>query len=404
MKIERTAAGWEARLKIGGLGRFPGAAFLAVWLIGWVIGEGFALWILLLGAWALLTGRPPEPGRPLLTPAAALPVGLFLLFWLSFWTLGGVLAAREFLRLLFGRDRILARPDGLEVNQSCGLFRSREQWQRDELRRFYRKPSRGALCVETTRGTTELTRLGTLADRAELEQRLNAEFQLSAKPSLDGALPAGWCEISSPERDTVLVKDPAVRRKQAIVAWTVCALVSSVALYLVAASPKQPSLWAMALICAAFAGLIGWGAVWLSLGRAEWKFGERRLILQRRFGQDCTPQFEAVSLELEEDNSGDGGPSYPLTAVAAAARPSWYRTGRHRRVIFSPSHDPTEARNLGRWLSQRCQMPFADQTTAEEKTKQLAEIKLQLANSGRFGRVTLRIIERLARARPDPDA
>jgi hypothetical protein len=405
MKIERTTAGVEARLKIAGFGRFIGAAFLVFWLTGWVIGEAFALCMLTMGAWALLTGRPPEPGREPLAPEAALPLGLFLLFWLTFWTLGGVLAGRELLRLLFGRDRILAWPDGLEVEQKCGLFRSREKWPRDALRRFYRKPGRGALCVESTGGTTELTRLGTVAERAELEQMLNAEFQLSAQPSSQGALPPGWCEISSPERDTVLVKDPATRRKQATVAWTVCGLVSSVALYLVSATQKQPGLWGMALSFVVIAALISWGAVWLSLGRKEWKLGKGRLILQRRFGQNRTSRFEAVSLELVEDNSGDGGPSYQLTAVAAGAppQPCSYRMGKHRRTIFSQSDDPTEPRNLGRWLSQRCQLPLADQTTTEAKTIQLEALKAQLANSGRLGRVTLRLIERLAPAQSDKE-
>jgi hypothetical protein len=58
---------------------------------------------------------------------------------------------------------------------------------------------------------------------------------------------------------------------------------------------------------------------------------------------------------------------------------------------------------LDRWLSQRCQLPLSDQTTAEAKTKQLEEVKQQLAHSGRFGRLTLRLIERLAPASSDPE-
>ena len=85
MKLEGTSAGLEAELRIAGFGRFFGAAFLAVWLAGWAVGEAFALWILGVGAWSLLTGQPPEVGRAPLRPELALPVGLFLLFWLAFW-------------------------------------------------------------------------------------------------------------------------------------------------------------------------------------------------------------------------------------------------------------------------------------------------------------------------------
>src|SRR5512146_450229 len=104
METNRTPEGLEVRLSSAGFGRFIGAAFLGFWLLFWVAGEGIALWMLAKGAWALITGEPPEPGRDPLDAQGALPIGLFLLIWLSFWTLGGVFAGREFLRLLFGRD------------------------------------------------------------------------------------------------------------------------------------------------------------------------------------------------------------------------------------------------------------------------------------------------------------
>src|SRR5213075_958612 len=93
--IERTGAGFEARLRITGFSRFFGVPFLTVWLLGWAAGEVFALCMLAVGAWSLLTGQPPGAGRAPLRPEVALPIGLFLLFWLALWTLGGVMAARE---------------------------------------------------------------------------------------------------------------------------------------------------------------------------------------------------------------------------------------------------------------------------------------------------------------------
>lgn len=397
MKLERTSEGLNAELRVTGISRYFGAAFLAFWLVGWAVGEAIVLWILAVGAWSLFTGRPPEPGRQPFAPAAALPTGLFLLFWVTLWTFGGLMAVRELLRLLFGRDRMLATEGGLEIEHKCGPLRSRKKLLREEIRRFYRRPHSAALCVETSRGTTELTRLGSAAERAELEHALNAEFpMLAAEQSAEGALPAGWCKITSPEHHTVLVKDPSTRRKQAIVAWGVFALISSPVLYLLFATQMQPSTWALALSLVAVAGLVGWGAVWLSSGRREWRLENGRLILQSRFGQNLTTRFEAVSLELIEDTSGEDGTSYHLTAVAAAAppRPCSYRIGKHRRILHSQTDDPTEPRNFGLWLVQRCHLPFEDQTTSEAKAKSLEELKQQLANSGRFGRAALRLIER----------
>src|SRR5262249_9593115 len=54
-----------------------------------------------------------------------------LRFWLTLWTFGGIAAGRELLRLLFGRDRFLVNYDGLEVEQSFGLFRLVKRFPRE---------------------------------------------------------------------------------------------------------------------------------------------------------------------------------------------------------------------------------------------------------------------------------
>ncbi len=389
-----------------GYGRFVSAAFLSVWLTGWALGETFVLGILGLGAWSLLTGQPPGTGRAPLHWEAALPTGLFLLLWLALWTLGGWAAGRELLRIIFGRDAIRAGADALEVEKSYGLFRSRRQVARDAIRGFHYKANRAALCVETTQGVIELTRLGTPGNRAELLEALTTHFHLPAHPAASGVLPKNWCEINSLERDPVLVKNPVTRRKQALTMWVVFALIASVALYVLARAAPQPKLWALAVILTAFMLLSAWGAVWLSLGRIEWRLENGRVIRQRRFGSNRTTQFEAVGLELVEDNSGDGGPSYLLVAVAANAPARTYRSyvGKQRRIIHSQSDDATEPRNFGLWLQQRCQLTFTDLTTTEARQRDFEALKQQLANSGRLGQATLRLIGGLMAVRRPPDA
>jgi len=405
VSIARTDFGLEAQFRNTGFFRFFSAGFLGVWLAGWAIGEVVVTCILCFGAWALLTDQPPGANREPLAPEFAIPMGLFLLFWLSFWTLGGFLAGREFLRLLFGCDRITATVDGLTITHSYGIFRSRDNLSRNEIRRIYRQPRNAALCAETTRGIVELTRLGTVTERAELEQKLNAAYELSTAPRSEGALPPDWCEITNPERETVLIKNPDTRRKQARVAWMICMVISSVALYLIAAADKQPSLWGLAAILALASMLIGWGAIWLSLGRKEWLPEKGRLILQKRFGQNRTRKFEGAALEVIEDNSGDDGPSYHLIAVAPGAgpRPQSHSIGKSRHVIYSATNDPTEPRNFGIWLSRRCSIQLTDETTAEAKAKQFEEIKQKLSASGRFGRAALWLIDRIG-AKPDANA
>src|SRR5262249_21562250 len=395
--LERTASGLEMQLRATGIVRFLLAGFLSFWLTGWAGGEAFALWMLGGGAGSLPTTGPSSGGhhQPL-SVGLAVAVGVFLLFWLTLWTFGGIAAGRELLRLLFGRDRFLVNYDGLDVEQSFGLFRLVKRFPREQIRRFFRTTPFAPLSVETTAGTTVLTRLGTAVERSELEEALNAEFHVEPQPASIGALPKGWCEALSLEDDPVLVKDPAIRSKQARVAWIIFACLSVIPLYLIAANRNRPDLLAGIIFSIAITSAVGWGAIWLSFGRKEWRLQKGRLVLQKRFGQNRTEQFEAVSLELIEDNSGEDGPSYLLMAVAAGAPPRTrsHSAGQHRRVIYSKTDAPTEPRNFGVWVSERCQIPFADQTTAEAKTNELEALKQKLANSGRLGRVVLCILER----------
>jgi len=102
-------------------------------------------------------------------------------------------------------------------------------------------------------------------------------------------------------------------------------------------------------------------------------------------------------LELVEDSSGEDGTRYQLQAAAVDAPPqaSPHRAAHQRRIIHSQPEDTTTTRDLVLWLSQRCQIPFADLTTTEAKTQELLALKQQLADSGRVGRVLAGVIERL---------
>jgi hypothetical protein len=160
-------------------------------------------------------------------------------------------------------------------------------------------------------------------------------------------------------------------------------------------------LWPAALIVSSLAAAAVWGAAWLSFGRHEWKLGTGRLVLHRRFGLNAKRLFEAVSLELTEERSDDDAPWFELRGVAASSRqPAGKRhPARRTRVIHRKSEDSTEPRRFGVWLGQRCQIAFADLTTAEAKTKEFDATMTKLAASGRFGRAAARLLERAAAGR-----
>lgn len=129
----RTEDGLEFRFRPRGAGRFLGAAFLAVWLCGWAVGEAFAVWFLVRGALALATGQPPTPEREPLAPAPALAAGLFLMVWLTIWTAGGLLALRELLRALWAEDRLIVGAADLVRESRLGPFRARRAFARPEV-------------------------------------------------------------------------------------------------------------------------------------------------------------------------------------------------------------------------------------------------------------------------------
>jgi hypothetical protein len=407
VKVERTIAGLQADLHVTGIGRFFAAAFIGAWLVGWAAGEAFALWALVSGVRSFFKGEPPQPGNEGTGIAFALFLGAFLIVWLTFWTIGGIMAGRMFLQLLFGRDRILASHDGVEVVHSFGLFRTVERLPRGEIRRFYRPPNGTVLNAETTKGTRPLTTLGRPDELAELEAAFNAEFGFKPEPAaqaaaVEGALAKGWCEAMSLEHDAVLVKDPVARRKQAKIVWVLCAALGFVPIFLVATDAEHRNTPVIASFFIAGAAAAGWGAIRLSFGRDEWRLEKGRLILQRRHGHNRTQKFEVASLELIEDNSGDGGPTYMLRAIATGAPEpvNGYRKWKTYRTLHTQSDDPMEPRRFGAWLSTRCQLPFTDKTTVKAKAADLKELKQKLAESGRFGRLMLRIVERIAPTPP----
>ena len=214
MSGERTVDGWELRLRSRGADRYVSGAFLAFWLCGWAVGESFVLWLLVKGAWALLTGTPPEPGRALLETGPAVLVGLFLLVWLTLWTIGGIAAAMELLRLLWGEDRIRVTSGRLTVSWIRGPFRSTRHFERDAIRQIALVGRRGHLSLQTTNRTTELSGLGTRAEREAAAATLRSELALSNAATARG-LPGEWVEIITPEGERALVGNPATRRKQA---------------------------------------------------------------------------------------------------------------------------------------------------------------------------------------------
>jgi hypothetical protein len=262
----------------------------------------------------------------------------------------------------------------------------------------------GALCADTPRGTVELTSLGTYRERTDLAAELKLELGISDQGLPDSAIPASLREAVSAEGENIIVKDPATRQKQAMVAWMIATPVLLTALYLIAISFEKSDLAGLAVVCTLIAAGLTWGAVWLSFGRTEWALHSGRLVVQRRFGATRKVRFEGVALVLSEDRAGKNGTAFFLKAVVAGTAADAPETWKNRKTLFSDSSDPSEPRMLGVWLSRKCGIPFDDQTTAESRAKQMEELKSRLAGSGVVGETVLKLITKFGPNNQQPDS
>ena len=398
MQLERTFSGLEARLRSRGASRFFSAAFLIVWLSFWAVGEAFVLWFLGVGAWALITGRPPEAGRAPLELAPSLTVGLFLLAWLAMWTVGGIAALYELMRLLWARDRLVAHPTGLEITRRTGLFSRTRRLPREQLRGLYRLHAGSVVMAETNDGSVELTRLGRPAEQDELVRAFRAELALPDRAAFAVALPSEWCETAAPEGGSLLLKNPTTRRKQAIVAWMITLPVCAVAAIVTRAAFDRSTLSALAVMVGLVALAATWGSLRLSTTRTEWKLEPGKLTLQRRTGSRVRVLFEGQAVALSSSRDSDGDTWYAAEAVATTGpNPTPRDHRRARRTLLNHMHDSTDPRRMAEWVAARCRVPFSDTTTSAATAADLAAVVRQLEATGRFGRWTARFLTRAAK-------
>ncbi len=401
---ERTTEGWVVRLKPRGASRFLSAAFLAFWLCGWAIGESFALWILVKGGYALLTGTPPDPGRELLQLAPALAMGAFLVFWLLLWTVGGIAAFGALLQLLWAEDRIIAKSSGVTHLWFRGPFRGANEYARDRLRGFDVASRKGSLVLETDRERVILSDLGTAEEREAAARSLRSEMGL-AEPDLENLpLPKGWEEIITPEGERAVVADRPMRRIQARIATVAMVGMSVVAFVALRDAGPKPALIPIAIMTSAATAALAWGAAWLAWGRMEYRIGSGSVTVRRRYRSTVRDLMEARRLEVNVRSDSDGDEWFSLDALASEIdSPRVQAYGRlstkGRRTIASTMRDPVVARHLGAWISRMAKVPLADRTTPEAREAEITALTDQLAQSGPLGRAAALLIKKKSRNR-----
>ncbi len=368
-------------LRAQGVMRLLPAAFLAFWLCGWFVGECFAL-AAVAGALHSLFGFPvPEWLDKVHTPAnAAIPILAFLAVWLTFWTMGGVGAMAAFAGLLWGSEEVAWDAEQIEVRQRAFPFSRTvrvpwaDVWRIEASSVGFGKLSGsivGSVTAMTARGRKPIATMGSTEERAALGEQLRGALQ-SLRPDAERdpraaapfvraasgeapALPAQW-KVEPDEAGQLALVQPVgpLRIGAAILAGlgAVLALVgwNIARRSAVADGSRDPwvGVFVLALLSAAlFVGATVMAATRRSLHPRGGGLVDRTV----RFGRTSERQWSPARLELQASRDSDGDEWWKLVVSGPGASPV---------TLESHINDPGPALALGRWLSERGGLPFAD--------------------------------------------
>jgi len=342
-------AGATASLRPAGIGRYFTAAFLSVWLVGWVVGEAVALIALaaILGSMSgLFSGQLPAWPADLVNGGGAGFVIIFLLIWLTFWTVGGIGAATHLLRSLFGEDLIVLSGSGLEVVRRAGPFRRRYPFERSAIRRLRSRPRDKALVVDTDRGTQVLTVLGSPQEREAVRDWLRQYLQLPDEDAVaaTGAAPATW-EVTIEGDTTYLRKvQPRVRAVRSLISWLMTGAMAMGWRGSVDADSAAGSIPALMLTL-----LVAVGAATSTWGRREWIVRPGELTFRWHLAMWTSERtFKSARLEVTHHTDSDDDSHYKLVVV----------DNQGRRAVHNQMNDSGEIVDLAHWLAGRTGFPL----------------------------------------------
>ncbi len=333
--------------------RYLDAIFLLVWLMFWVVGEVVALVLVVMmiaSALSAALGRPPLLAS--WAPPTDGSVSLFLVFlliWLTLWTVGGIAAGTHLLRRLSGEDSIDATADGIHLTWRAGPIRRRREIARASIRRIRIQLKSHAVVADTDSGTVEISDLGDVEERRSLHAWLTSELGLAGEAH--AALRER--ELRPLERDVetqgteIIVTHPTERVliTRARVTLFVAALMSLGWIdafrrgFMTNATTGE---WVAALATL----LVAASSLWFRQSRTEWALRPGRMLVRWRVGQRTLREHDfpaSSTIEIEHHQDSDGDDRYALVI----------KGGSQRRVLDRSLHDQYELLALGEWLSAR---------------------------------------------------
>jgi hypothetical protein len=338
-------AGSSASLRASGIVRYINATFLVVWLAGWALGEVVALGFLIMLIRSVVgsaAGLPwPIPGGDWIAGGAAGFVLLFLLVWLTLWTVGGLAAFNELLRSLAGEDHISVQPAGVELVRRAGPLRRVRTFDRSLIRWVRIRRHDKAVVMDTTSGTELITTYGTVDERRTMTEWLRRQLSLpdDGRRVDTAVVPPGWTMTVESGTARLSQSNPRAKRAGATIAWAVVGLTGLIWYGSTQTGPASGSVVALVLTL-----LLASAAAWVTWSHREWLVRHGQLTSHRRFGTwDWERTFKSARLEVAESTDSDNDDRYELMVIDEQGK----------RTIASEVNDEADIVDLARWLSAR---------------------------------------------------
>jgi hypothetical protein len=339
-------SGASVSLRPSGIGRYFGAAFLSVWLVGWAVGEVIAIALLggILGALVGFFSEPLSWTKDIVSSGGAAFAILFLLLWLTLWTIGGIAALTQVTRSLVGEDRLGLNDAGFEVVHRAGPFRRRHTFERSAITRLRVRPHDKAIVVDTHRGMHVLTTFGRPDERDAVAAWLSRHLALPETADKTGAPPSTW-ETRTEGDSTHLTKiRPRARYIRSAILWGLAAI-PAFAWYLSlngdGSAGSIPALIVSALLAC--------GAALSTWARFEWTLRPGELTYSRHFVLwNSERTFRSATLDVTHHTDSDNDSHYALVVSDAEGK----------KTMHSQLHDPGEVIDLAHWTAARTGFPL----------------------------------------------
>lgn len=335
--------------------RFIDAMFLFIWMVFWVVGEVFAIVLVVLmiaSALSAALGRPPLLASWVPPTDGSVTVFLFfLLLWLTLWTFAGIAAGSQLLRRLSGEDDIDVSSNGISLTWRAGPIRRTRKISRASIHRIRLQSKDDTVVADTDSGTVMISDLGDVEERRALQAWLSSQLGLASEDH------AQLREQRPTERDIetqgteIIVTHPtrSIRAARARVMLFVAVLMSLG--WLDALRRGVMNATTGEAVAALATLLVAASSLWFMSARAEWALRQGRMSVRRRVAHWTWRErdFQSSStIELEHHQDSDGDDRYALVV----------RDSSQRRVLDRALHDQYELLALGEWLSARTGFPF----------------------------------------------